>query len=1494
MMRRLSIVLFASFAPALAWSFTSDPGPVKNVSLLNIYERSVEVLFDPPAQNAAEVKSYYIAWVSTSGVTVGSKMIPADPVRTAVHVQPLKLGQAYAISISPVDAEGQRGSQTLLTLVQPKGSYEFELRNQLTQNGNQGFIFLPQDDPPMMRPNIIKLNNDFAGSLNFGGDLKSNIFDFGSVANNRQDHWHWAVRQTGEGNITTRLKGSLYLGDQQIHSMIFDGDTGPLGQRAWYVVLTPAKMERFHLIPKGGEDGDDARNAWPLEQVRVKVLGGINNSQRVTATVSRYRNGLKIQQQTFNWRSKVYFNVRQRLKIDVSQKGITFFADVEYNNQLMPIGTFGTDLSNWTECYPYLVFGLYPDFENSRMGKNSFGANVMQDAFGLMHWGNFAFGSASQPPATELSYFKDPDLGTRVNTRVNGLQAFTINIDPVGPDVSARELVFTDATEWPICDKPDDAVLNALASAQVRINGTALPGKTLAQLRQDAPAYRYSIPNGVLQTGANTISITGTSTPLPLFAPHIDLSYPNGSPAIAAYNPPGISSVVDMMPDDSLLKGWSFPSVDFPVPAQAGGQLQLTYTADASHTMQTAGLVTAITSMTMTVDGAEYWVHKAADVGTNFNTGSLTLYTTDYADGYHQVVFHAHTAVGTEGFSNGSNPAAMQEYDFNRALLIYNGPAVNTFPTIENLTVTKTSGNNATPISVQSIAAPDATAYVQQRFDFDLSFDVVTEAFVQDVQLLYEDGAGQWKPVDKHKGGSVGEKDGHFAPAVAAVSPAGGNQKRFTFHWDYRVDAPKEKPFVYTDLDGPAIRYKLVAVNAGNHAAEFSFIYKLRDDTMAYFKLNGIPATVTLGQTPIGSLTLQNIGNTTWPGDGSFRLKNFMDDDHVLFGEDGIPYVGPAVPPQGLAVFQLPGPPLAPSEMDDINFVLTQPNEPHEIFASSAIAVAVVSGNNASFVSQSGIPPCVAPAPASFCAGANTSYMDPGISYPISVTMMNTGSTAWTKAGGYCLVPDAPIFNLTWDVSQVCLDAGDTIQPGQSKTFLIPSVAPGFHQVYTFQWKMSQFGAKFTEDFGQHSTTVRIQVGQIPNELEFLTDLTDQWVKPGQTATFWANVRAYPIAATYRWEKMDPPSVSNPNPAFVPIVGADGSSLTTLPVDLTAEGTQFKLHISTGPNSDKSQVAILHVSLDAPTVPPAPAKYNVTITNDVLAGGQDYVPRQVNLRVAKADGPPAEDLRLDMGYGNNPLPIGSLSQTLDPLQSYDTNLDMLGKVQHRQSFNVSIVIVSPDGTTERIYDPAVYTALLEPPSPPVLRLPDSADARTKVDMRENFIDPYVGSLNLQFNRTSSASGAPGYKAPSLTPSASAVQSLSAQASTLNFGSLNLLRGRYQVLGTNVDWVGNVSAPAEAFVNMLGDDLSGAVVYPNPWDVREHAGHLLKFGNLTNAATVKIYTVSGHWVRTLQAQAGMAEWDMKNDSGDLVASGLYVYSITNDQGDKARGKVVIIR
>jgi hypothetical protein len=89
-------------------------------------------------------------------------------------------------------------------------------------------------------------------------------------------------------------------------------------------------------------------------------------------------------------------------------------------------------------------------------------------------------------------------------------------------------------------------------------------------------------------------------------------------------------------------------------------------------------------------------------------------------------------------------------------------------------------------------------------------------------------------------------------------------------------------------------------------------------------------------------------------------------------------------------------------------------------------------------------------------------------------------------------------------------------------------------------------------------------------------------------------------------------------------------------------------------------------------------------------------------------------------------------------------------------------------------------------------------------------------------------------------------------------------------------------------------LSAGRVSPDPWRSDRNGGVPITFDQLTLGSQIKIFTLSGHWVRTLDASDGFANWDLRNDSGENVASGLYLYVLTNSQGQKATGKLAIIR
>ncbi|MCX5777697.1 MAG: lectin like domain-containing protein [Elusimicrobia bacterium] len=97
------------------------------------------------------------------------------------------------------------------------------------------------------------------------------------------------------------------------------------------------------------------------------------------------------------------------------------------------------------------------------------------------------------------------------------------------------------------------------------------------------------------------------------------------------------------------------------------------------------------------------------------------------------------------------------------------------------------------------------------------------------------------------------------------------------------------------------------------------------------------------------------------------------------------------------------------------------------------------------------------------------------------------------------------------------------------------------------------------------------------------------------------------------------------------------------------------------------------------------------------------------------------------------------------------------------------------------------------------------------------------------------------------------------------------------------------------------DLSGVVVYPNPVCFETAVRGKLKFDNLTDSAKVQIFDVTGGLVKTLKPGtaendgiSGRAEWNGKNEDGDGVSMGLYLYLITDEPGHKKTGKIGVVK
>jgi len=155
-----------------------------------------------------------------------------------------------------------------------------------------------------------------------------------------------------------------------------------------------------------------------------------------------------------------------------------------------------------------------------------------------------------------------------------------------------------------------------------------------------------------------------------------------------------------------------------------------------------------------------------------------------------------------------------------------------------------------------------------------------------------------------------------------------------------------------------------------------------------------------------------------------------------------------------------------------------------------------------------------------------------------------------------------------------------------------------------------------------------------------------------------------------------------------------------------------------------------------------------------------------------------------------------------------------------------------------------------------------------------------------------------------TAAAPALHASSLSSNNIDVGSLTIYQyvagqGLVAVKGAVNNGDGTVTANVNksgvyVLAGSISTTLSGAYAYPVPY--KPSAGHtVITFTGLATDSTVKIYTIMGELVKTLDTPDanGNIIWTVKNTDGDNVASGVYIYQIKNSFDEK-RGKLMIIR
>jgi hypothetical protein len=85
-----------------------------------------------------------------------------------------------------------------------------------------------------------------------------------------------------------------------------------------------------------------------------------------------------------------------------------------------------------------------------------------------------------------------------------------------------------------------------------------------------------------------------------------------------------------------------------------------------------------------------------------------------------------------------------------------------------------------------------------------------------------------------------------------------------------------------------------------------------------------------------------------------------------------------------------------------------------------------------------------------------------------------------------------------------------------------------------------------------------------------------------------------------------------------------------------------------------------------------------------------------------------------------------------------------------------------------------------------------------------------------------------------------------------------------------------------------------LVYPNPFAPTLAVDKVLKFDNIPVRSRIRIFTVTGELVWEKSDVGGRVQWDGTNQGGSAAVSGIYIYLVDLENGEKITGKIFLTR
>jgi YD repeat-containing protein len=221
----------------------------------------------------------------------------------------------------------------------------------------------------------------------------------------------------------------------------------------------------------------------------------------------------------------------------------------------------------------------------------------------------------------------------------------------------------------------------------------------------------------------------------------------------------------------------------------------------------------------------------------------------------------------------------------------------------------------------------------------------------------------------------------------------------------------------------------------------------------AAFVSQTVPTVMVAGQQYTVTVKMQNTGSTTWTAGEGYRLGPQFPQDNPNWGVGRVELPGAVAPNQEVTfTFQV----TAPSTPAVYHFQWGMLRENFWWFGETSADTLVIVESNAAFVSQN-VP----------------TVMQAGQTYPVSVTMTNTGPVTWTSENLYSLGARNPQDNSIWGANSGRTNLPAPVAPNQTVTFNFNVTAPSTPGSYNFQRQMVKDGLSW---FGATTPNVAVNV----------------------------------------------------------------------------------------------------------------------------------------------------------------------------------------------------------------------------------------------------------------------------------------------------------------------------------------------------------------------------------------------------------------------------------